>query len=62
MLEDREHVEAVAIMRRMADARTADLDPAAWVAAEQWLRENHPAPEVYMAAVASMAGTTGEAE
>jgi hypothetical protein len=57
MLDDRQHVEAVAIMQRMVDAPLAAvaLDPEAWAAAKQWLRENRPEPAVYMAALASRA-------
>lgn len=52
-LNDRQHVEAVAITRRMAEAlgHLGFGDMAECVAARQWLRENHPEPEVYMAAL-----------
>lgn len=52
MLDDVKHVEAVAIMRTLVE------DPSdfhAQRAAEQWLAENHPAPEVYVAALSSLA-------
>lgn len=53
-LNDRQHLEAVAIMRRMFEARIAGVDPEAWMAAEVWLAENHPLPAVYMAALQDM--------
>jgi hypothetical protein len=58
-LGDRQHVEAVAIMRALLEAgagRDFDpLGPSPYLAAEVWLRENHPEPAVYMAAVAGVA-------
>lgn len=56
-LDDRQHVEAVSIMRRMYEARMAGVDGEAWDAAGIWLEENHPAPTVYMAALAATAST-----
>lgn len=68
MLSDREHVEAVAIMRRMKELfeelRGPRADPLAvldapvteaLIAADVWLQENHPKPGVYIAAVAAVA-------
>lgn len=55
-LDDVQHVEAVAIMRRLADtaAYAMPRDPEAVEAAEKWLKANHPEPGAYMAAMASM--------
>jgi hypothetical protein len=50
-LNDRQHVEAVAIIRRMAEAKRIEGDPEAWAAARGWLRENHPSTEMYLAAL-----------
>lgn len=51
-LNDRQHVEAVAIMRCLLDAvEHVDCDRAGKQAATQWLAENHPQPAVYMAAM-----------
>jgi hypothetical protein len=52
-LNDRQHVEAVAITRRMAEAldRLGFGYTTECIAARQWLRENHPRPEVYAAAL-----------
>lgn len=55
-LDDRQHVEAVAIMRRLAECvEHAVRDTEALIAAEVWLGECHPDPEVYMAAVHRLA-------
>jgi hypothetical protein len=48
-LGDRQHVEAVAILRRLVEEDERDED--ARLAAKVWLRENHPEPEVYIAAI-----------
>ena len=55
-LDDRQHVEAVAIIRRLRESP----DPAALLAADHWLRENHPAPEVYIAALKASASADEE--
>jgi hypothetical protein len=52
-LGDREHVEAVAIIRQFVETSEAlnlhDAD--AVKAGRQWLAENHPTPAVYVAAI-----------
>ena len=55
-LGDRQHVEAVAIIRNLLAALgpREDLDEYAQdcaIAGEVWLRENHPEPDVYVAAL-----------
>ena len=56
-LNDRQHVEAVAIMRALIED---PLGPAsegtAQRAARQWLAENHPGPAAYMAALRDRGG------
>lgn len=53
MLDDRAHVEAVAILRRLLEAQASGLaDPDAQLAAVVFLREHHPEPGVYLAALA----------
>ncbi len=47
-LDDRQHVEAVAIIRRLHEA---PHDDQGHLAAEIWLRENKPPPDVYLAAL-----------
>jgi hypothetical protein len=49
-LDDRQHVEAVAIIRRLMQPT---YDRETMIAAEVWLRENHPEPAVYINALAS---------
>ena len=61
MLNDREHVEGVAIMRRfveMVESGEFSVDDAAMLglletakAGRQWLMENHPAPSAYIGAL-----------
>lgn len=56
-LNDRQHVEAVAIMQRLLDvASHFGADEEGQRAATQWLGENHPEPSVYMAAMRAMVG------
>lgn len=54
-LDDRQHVEAVAIVRSLRDLTLGLCDQPEEVdavkAADVWLRENHPSPEVYVAAL-----------
>lgn len=50
MLDDVRHVEAVAVVRALLNQEPGDDTPRR--AAEQWLRENHPSPAAYMAALA----------
>ncbi len=50
-LDDRQHVEACAIIRSLVEGPP---DPYAILTARNWLRENHPPPESYMAAVRSL--------
>ena len=52
-LNDRQHVEAVAIMRALLED---PLGPMQQRAAHQWLGENHPEPAVYMAALRDRTG------
>ena len=52
-LNDRQHVEAVAIIRALLED---PLGPMPLRAAHQWLAENHPEPGVYMAALRDRAG------
>jgi hypothetical protein len=56
-LGDRQHVEAVAIMKELvtllAFAGRGDRDEVK--AAHQWLAENHPEPAVYAAALREVA-------
>lgn len=52
MLDDVKHVEAVAVVRALLDR---PHDAIVNDAAQQWLKENHPTPEMYMAAMASFA-------
>lgn len=49
-LNDVQHVEAVAIMRRLVDEPIGG-DSQARIAARQWLAENHPEPSAYVAAM-----------
>lgn len=53
-LDDVQHVEAVAIIRHLLEG-----DPQARVAAEVWLEKNHPPPDAYLAAAASLAEPEG---
>jgi hypothetical protein len=54
-LGDRQHVEACAILRRLADAtERGAADPEAVSAARLWLMENHPDPATYVAAIRNM--------
>lgn len=56
VLNDREHVEAAAIIRRLLDvAEHFGCDEEAKVAARQWLVENRPEPGVYIAALTAAA-------
>lgn len=48
MLDDAAHVEAVAVIRAMLED---PANPMPRMAAKQWLLENHPSPEAYMAAL-----------
>lgn len=50
-LDDVQHVEAVSIIRRLANY---GHDPEAIVAAEVWLEKNHPPPSAYVAAAESL--------
>lgn len=49
-LNDLQHVEAVAIIRRLVEGVEGGAGPGseAHLAGQIWLRENHPAPEVYV--------------
>jgi hypothetical protein len=61
-LDDRQHVEAVAIMRRLVEGRYEPfgVDPETYHAANQWLKENHPEPSVYVAAMREASRTGGD--
>ena len=50
-LNDRQHVEAVAIIERLI---TPFPDPIVVEGAKQWLKENHPEPAAYMAAMTAL--------
>jgi hypothetical protein len=47
-----EHVEAVAIIRRLVEG--PGDDPEAVLAARNWLADNHPQPEAYALAAKSL--------
>lgn len=69
-LDDRAHVEAVSIMRNLADKaeeafhstqRASKFVTANDIgAARQWLRENHPTPEAYVNALVKQEATRCE--
>lgn len=50
-LNDRQHVEAVAIIRALVQVTPTELKGDAYGAAVQWLEENHPSPAAYMNAL-----------
>lgn len=53
-LNDQAHVEAVAIIRQFVQAAEFGIaDTEAMRAGRQWLKENHPRPEVYVAALSA---------
>lgn len=56
MLDDVKHVEAVAVVRALIES-PGDLR--ANLAAQQFLKENHPPPEAYMAAMSALATPRG---
>lgn len=60
MLDDVKHVEAVAVVRALV-AELSEFHAIEGIAcsdsmgaAEQWLAENHPSPEAYVAAMTSL--------
>lgn len=53
-LTDVEHVEAVALINGILDAAPT-LPPEIRTGAEGWLKEHHPEPSAYMAAMRSLA-------
>jgi hypothetical protein len=62
-LNDLQHVEAVAILRSIQDAHDQELvrlPPDLVAAVDVWLRENHPAPHTYMAAMSQSVASEGK--